>query len=81
MGVTSAPGGTTNSIGSGTGADAGKTISERANKNGHDKENNSTNGSTIRPGNEGDVAASTVSTDTIEVGANINVSTLHIYYM
>ena len=72
MGVTSASGGTTSNIGNGTG-DAGKSTSERALKNGHDKENNSTNGSAIRPGNEGDVA-SIVSTDTIEIGANINVS-------
>ena len=79
MGVTSASGGTTSNIGNGTAADAGKSTSERATKNGHDKENNSTNGSAIRPGNEGDVAASMVSTDTIEIGANINVSNFPIY--
>ena len=73
MGVTSVSGGPTNNIGSGAGTDAGKTTSDRTIKNGHDKENNSTNGSIIKPGNEGD-AASTVSTDTIEIGASFNVS-------
>lgn len=70
MAVTSANGGTASSIGNGTGADSGKVTNDKAIKNGHDKENNSANCTIVRPGNDGDVP---VSTNTIEIGENINV--------
>jgi hypothetical protein len=75
MAVTSANGGTASSIGNGTGADSGKVTNDKAIKNGHDKENNSANCTIVRPGNDGDVL---VSTNTIEIGENINVSELCI---
>ena len=71
MAVTSTSGGTTNTIANG--ADTVKGTSDKAIKNGHDKENNSANGSIVRPGNDSDVI-STAPTNTIEIGANINVS-------
>ena len=73
MAVTSVSGGNTNSIGNGTGADASKGASEKVVRNGHDKENNSANGTTTKPGSDGDTPAST---NTIEIGANLNVSQL-----
>jgi len=53
--------------------DPTKTTSDKAMKNGHDKENNSSNGSVIK--SEADEESNTIikSKDTIEIGANINV--------
>ena len=78
MAVTSANGGTTSTIGNGTGAESGKVTNDKAIKNGHDKENNSANCIIARPGSDGDVPAST---NTIEIGENINVSgfCIHIF--
>lgn len=73
MGVNSASGGTTSTLENGPEADTGKVTNDKAIKNGHDKENNSANGSIVRLGNDGDCTSLIASADTIEIGANINI--------
>ena len=72
MGVTST-GSTTTNIGHGTGAEVAKNTPEKITKNGHDKENVSASNGAVKLGNEGDVAASIVTGDTVEIGASLNV--------
>ena len=72
MGVTST-GSTTTNIGHGTGAKVAKNTPEKITKNGHDKENVSASNGAVKLGNEGDVAASIVTGDTVEIGASLNV--------
>jgi len=69
MGVTAGSG----TVDNPNGIDPTKTTSDKAMKNGHDKENNSSNGSVIK--SEADEESNTIikSKDTIEIGANINV--------
>ena len=73
MGVTSASGGTTNNIGNVSGADVGKGASDKTTKNGHDKENIRSDNGVIEP-IKGEGNGMTVTGDTIEIGANLNVS-------
>ena len=73
MGVNSAPGGATSSLGNVPVAESGKGTADKAMKNGHDKENSSANGSVARLGNDGECNSSLTSANTIEIGANINV--------
>ena len=68
MGVTSG------SLDSPNGIDSGKTTMDKALKNGHDKENNSSNSSVVKSEAEGDANSVITPKDTIEIGANINVS-------
>ena len=72
MGVTST-GSTTTNIGNEAGAEVGNNTSEKATKNGHDKENVSASNGAVKPGNESDVTATTVTADTVEIGASLNV--------
>ena len=74
MGVTAGSG----TVDNPNGIDPTKTTSDKAMKNGHDKENNSSNGSVIK--SEADEESNTIikSKDTIEIGANINVSSKYL---
>ena len=73
MGVTSGPG-ASGALDNGNKVDNSKASSDKGLKNGHDKENKSSNGSVIKSGGDGDANDVVTSTDTIEIGANINVS-------
>ena len=75
MGVTSGPGGSS-TLDNGNKVDHSKVSGDKAIKNGHDKENKSSNGSVIKSGGDVDANDVITSTDTIEIGANINVSNL-----
>ena len=68
MGVTSG------SVDNPNGIDSGKLTMDKALKNGHDKENNSSNSSVVKSEVEGDASSVITPKDTIEIGANINVS-------
>jgi len=67
MGVTSG------SLDSPNGIDSGKSTMDKALKNGHDKENNSSNSSVVKSEVEGDASSVITPKDTIEIGTNINV--------
>ena len=69
MGVTSG----SSTIESANGVDSSKVPVDKT-KNGHDKENNSSNGSVVKSECDGDSSNVITPIDTIEIGANINVS-------
>merc|ERR1719510_1464003 len=64
---------TATNIGHGTEAEVEKNTPEKITKNGHDKENISASNGAVKSGNEGDVAASIVPGDNVEIGASLNV--------
>ena len=71
--VVTSTGSATSNFGDGVGAEVVKNATEKMTKNGHDKENVSTSNGAFKPGIESDVATSTVTRDTVEIGANLNV--------